>query len=73
MDIDEFVALSVKHNASNLHLCAGHQPMLRIDGELQPLEGAEILTQERMHQLCGTLLQPPQRQHLQQQGQLDWR
>ncbi|ANS44683.1 type IV pilus twitching motility protein PilT [Serratia inhibens] len=71
MDIDEFVALSVKHNASDLHLCAGHQPMLRIDGELQPLEGAEILTQERMHQLCGTLLQPPQRQHLQQQGQLD--
>ncbi|MFN2995164.1 type IV pilus twitching motility protein PilT [Serratia plymuthica] len=71
MDIDEFVALSVKHNASDLHLCAGHQPMLRIDGELQPLEGAEILTQERMHQLCGTLLQPPQRQLLQQHGQLD--
>lgn len=71
MDIDEFVALSVKHNASDLHLCAGHQPMLRIDGELQPLEGAEILTQERMHQLCGTLLQPPQWQLLQQQGQLD--
>ncbi|WP_199638425.1 type IV pilus twitching motility protein PilT [Serratia sp. PAMC26656] len=71
MDIDEFVALSVKHNASDLHLCAGHQPMLRIDGELQPLEGAEILTQERMHQLCGALLQPPQRQHLQQHGQLD--
>lgn len=71
MDIDEFVALSVKHNASDLHLCAGHQPMLRIDGELQPLEGAEILTQEHMHQLCGALLQPPQRQHLQQQGQLD--
>ncbi|AEF47329.1 twitching motility protein [Serratia sp. AS12] len=71
MDIDEFVALSVKHNASDLHLCAGHQPMLRIDGELQPLERAEILTQERMHQLCGALLQPPQRQHLQQHGQLD--
>ncbi|AGO56930.1 YggR [Serratia plymuthica 4Rx13] len=71
MDIDEFMALSVKHNASDLHLCAGHQPMLRIDGELQPLEGAEILTQERMHQLCGTLLQPPQRQLLQQHGQLD--
>lgn len=71
MDIDEFVALSVKHNASDLHLCAGHRPMLRIDGELQPLEGAEILTQERVHQLCGTLLQPPQRQLLQQHGQLD--
>lgn len=44
MDIDEFVALSVKHNASDLHLCAGHPPMLRIDGELQPLAAAPTLT-----------------------------
>lgn len=71
MDIDEFVALSVKHNASDLHLCAGHRPMLRIDGDLQSLAGAEILTRERMHRLCDALLQPPQWQRLQQHGQLD--
>ncbi|WP_269936129.1 type IV pilus twitching motility protein PilT [Serratia liquefaciens] len=71
MDIGEFVALSVKHNASDLHLCTGHRPMLRIDGELQPLEGAEKLTETKMHRLCSALLQPQQRQQLQQQGQLD--
>ncbi|TFZ48786.1 type IV pilus twitching motility protein PilT [Serratia proteamaculans] len=71
MDIDEFVALSVKHNASDLHLCTGHRPMLRIDGELQPLEGAEILTEARMRLLCNSVLLPLQRQQLQQQGQLD--
>jgi twitching motility protein PilT len=48
MDIDEFVALSVKHNASDLHLCTGHLPMLRIDGELQAVESGEILTQQQM-------------------------
>lgn len=71
MDIGEFVALSVKHNASDLHLCTGHQPMLRIDGELQPLAGTEKLTETKMHRLCNALLQPQQRQQLQQQGQLD--
>lgn len=71
MDIDEFVALSVKHNASDLHLCTGHRPMLRIDGDLQPLEGAEMLTEASMHLLCSMLLQPAQCQQLQQQGQLD--
>ena len=49
MDIDEFVALSVKHNASDLHLCAGHPPMLRIDGELQPLAAAPTLTIECLY------------------------
>lgn len=71
MDIDEFVALSVKHNASDLHLCTGHRPMLRIDGDLWPLEGAEMLTEASMHLLCGMLLQPAQWQQLRQQGQLD--
>ncbi|CAI2521387.1 type IV pilus twitching motility protein PilT [Serratia ficaria] len=71
MDIDEFVALSVKHNASDLHLCAGHPPMLRIDGELRPLEGAESLRPERMLALCDRLLAPSQRRELQQRGQLD--
>ncbi|MFI8417934.1 type IV pilus twitching motility protein PilT [Serratia sp. NPDC078593] len=71
MDIDEFVALSVKHNASDLHLCTGHLPMLRIDGELQPLTQGSILSAERMQSMCNTLLTPQQRQVLQQSGQLD--
>jgi len=72
MDIGELVALSVKHNASDLHLCADHPPMLRIDGELQPLAGAENLTPEQMLTWCDALLASPQRRELQQQGQADF-
>lgn len=72
MDIDQFVALSVKHNASDLHLCAGHLPMLRIDGELRPTDAAENLTPERMLALCDLLLTPKQRRELQQCGQIDF-
>ncbi|WP_447875778.1 type IV pilus twitching motility protein PilT [Serratia fonticola] len=71
MDIDEFVALSVKHNASDLHLCTGHLPMLRIDGELQAVESAEILTQQQMEAWCQTQLSKTMWQQLQQVGQLD--
>lgn len=71
MDIDEFVALSVKHNASDLHLCTGHLPMLRIDGELQAVESGEILTQQQMAAWCQTQLSQTIWQQLQQVGQLD--
>lgn len=71
MDIDEFVALSVKHNASDLHLCTGHLPMLRIDGELQAVESGEILSQQQMEAWCQTQLSKTMWQQLQQVGQLD--
>jgi len=71
MDIDEFVALSVKHNASDLHLCTGHLPMLRIDGELQAVESGEILTQQQMAAWCQTQLSQTKWQQLQKVGQLD--
>ncbi|EFE96183.1 type IV pilus twitching motility protein PilT [Serratia odorifera] len=71
MDFDELVALSVKHNASDLHLCTGHLPMLRIDGELQPLPQGEILSPAAIQTLCAKLLGPQRQQALQPSGQLD--
>lgn len=71
MDIDEFVALSVKHNASDLHLCTGHRPMLRIDGELRAVEEAENVAPAQMASWCTALLTEEQRQQLRQHGQLD--
>ncbi len=71
MDIDEFVALSVKHNASDLHLCTGHPPMLRVDGELRAVEGGKMVTSQQMETWCNPLLTQAMRQQLQQIGQLD--
>lgn len=71
MEIDEFVALSVKHNASDLHLCTGHLPMLRIDGELRGIEGEERISSQQMAVWCKRLLEQGLWQQLQQVGQLD--
>ncbi|QNK33281.1 type IV pilus twitching motility protein PilT [Serratia sp. JUb9] len=71
MDIDEFVALSVKHNASDLHLCTAQPLMMRIDGELQPLAGDAVLPAEDMQRLCVALLDERQLRQLRRTGQLD--
>lgn len=65
------MVFSVKHNASDLHLCTGHLPMLRIDGELQAVERGEILTLQQMSAWCQTQLSQTMWQQLQQVGQLD--
>ena len=36
MDVEEMVALSVKHNVSDLHLCSDSPPRWRISGRLEP-------------------------------------
>lgn len=44
MDIEEIVALSVKHNVSDLHLCSGSPPRWRQHGQLTaaPFEQPDI-------------------------------
>ena len=36
--LDELLLNMVEANASDLHLKAGSPPVMRVDGELQPLE-----------------------------------
>lgn len=46
MDFCDLLARSVKQNASDLHLCTGYPPVLRIDGALQTLETEAITSRE---------------------------
>lgn len=71
MDINGFVERSVKQNASDLHLCAGHQPMLRTQGELQPLSPSPKISVENMRWLSEQWLEPQQQDELQREGQTD--
>ena len=48
--IDQFYGLldlTIKSQASDLHLSAGHSPTIRIDGSLVPIIKEKILTQTR--------------------------
>lgn len=70
MDITDLMALSVKHNASDLHLCAGMSPVIRIDGEMQKLDLPAWDDQHLRSQLLA-LLNDPQQARLAEQLSLD--
>ncbi len=43
MDIKQLLETSLKQNASDLHLSPGSPPLIRVDGELKPIEGEGIV------------------------------
>lgn len=55
MDITQLLAQSVSRGASDLHLSAGLAPMLRIDGEVWPLD-LPVLTPGQVRDLISPLL-----------------
>ncbi|WP_342323629.1 type IV pilus twitching motility protein PilT [Kosakonia sp. BYX6] len=68
MDIEEIVALSVKHNVSDLHLCSGCPPRWRQQGRLEPapfdLPDIEALIDAQLNAL--------QQRQWREQGQVDF-
>lgn len=71
MDIDGLVGRSVKQNASDLHLCTGYPPVLRIDGELCRCEDLPVVDASQMLVLTREWLDATEQHALQQAGQVD--
>ena len=55
MDITELLTASVRRGASDLHLSAGLAPMLRVDGEVWPLDWPVLSAPEVADLLCPLL------------------
>ncbi|WP_039055348.1 type IV pilus twitching motility protein PilT [Enterobacter sp. Bisph1] len=68
MDLEEIVALSLKHNVSDLHLCRGIPPRWRQQGRLQPAP----FTTPDIAALLDKHLSPTQQRLWQEQGQVDF-
>jgi len=62
----------VKKKASDLHLQVGLPPMLRVDGGLAPVTGAEPLTEETVETLVFTILDEDQKQILLKDKEFDF-
>lgn len=72
MDIEEIVALSVKHNAGDLHLCSGHYPFWRCNGRLERIEGEGVMQDEWLESFALRWLSTAQHQELARSGQVDF-
>ena len=62
----------IKKKASDLHIQVGLPPMLRIDGSLTPVQGADVLTEEGVEALVFAILDEDQKQILLKDKEFDF-
>lgn len=72
MNIQELLQLTVKNNASDLHLLVGIPPAIRIDGALRYISNYNDLTREDMEAMVYSLLTPEQKELLLANKELDF-
>ncbi len=72
MTIQQLLELTIQRKASDLHLSVGFAPSLRIDGELMPIPGAEILTASQIEALLVPLLNKTQQDLFTKNKELDF-
>ena len=69
--LTELLNIAIQSGASDLHLCAGLSPHLRVSGELRTIRGFEPLDNQQIDRLLLEELRPDQRQTLTDCGDLD--
>ena len=62
----------IKRKSSDLHLQVGLPPMLRVDGALTPVAGADVLTEETVETLVFAILDEDQKQILLKDKEFDF-
>jgi twitching motility protein PilT len=70
-DIIEFLALTVERGGSDLHLCAGSQPMVRLHGDLVPASD-KVLDAETCRELIYSIFTENQRARFEETWELDF-
>ncbi len=70
--IDELFKVMFDHGASDLHLVSGQQPVLRLHGALQRMDGYGVLEPDFLHELLYEIT-PPEKMHVfEQTGDIDF-
>ncbi len=72
MNIQELLAITIKNNASDLHLLPGIPPTLRIDGSLTYISSYKPLTKEDLEVMIFSLLNTAQKDMLLGYKELDF-
>ena len=71
LSIDHLLRQMVAMHASDLHLTAGTEPVVRINGALERLEDVEQMTSDLTQQLLYRILSTEQQKRVETDGQLD--
>lgn len=69
--IDELLRLTVERDGSDLHLKAGSHPLIRIYGELMPVEEIDPLSADQVHDLALSIMSDFHRERFESEWELD--
>jgi len=69
--LNQLLQIATRKKASDIHLKVRNQPFIRVDGELQPLQGFPVLTSADMEALSALVLNERHRRELQENYQVD--
>src|SRR3989344_7427002 len=72
MTIQQLLEITITKKASDLHLLVGEGPVLRINGELSPVPGLEMVNAELFESLVISILTPHQKEVLFKNWELDF-
>lgn len=72
MKIGAFLRVGLEHGASDVHVTVGAPPMMRVDGELLPMPGRDVLRAEDTLELVQELLDAEMQAVLRERGECDF-
>ncbi|MCS6951055.1 MAG: type IV pilus twitching motility protein PilT, partial [bacterium] len=70
--VDELLTKVVQRDGSDLHLKAEQYPMVRIYGDLYPMQEYGRLSSEQVRELCFSIISPEQRARFEKELELDF-
>jgi twitching motility protein PilT len=71
MNINDLLKIAVERKASDLHLKVGSHPVVRIDGDLQPLAELKRLMQEDTIAMAFSIMNARQKQRFKEEFEID--
>ena len=71
MDINDLLSLTQDRAGSDLHLSSGNPPMMRVDGEIRPLD-PDHLTGEAIESMVYPIMTEEQRARFESEGEVDF-
>ncbi|HVT57641.1 MAG TPA: type IV pilus twitching motility protein PilT [Thermoanaerobaculia bacterium] len=71
MNINDLLKIAVERKASDLHLKVGSHPVIRIDGDLQPLGELKRLMQEDTIAMAFSIMNARQKQRFKEEFEID--
>ena len=70
--INELLTVATKHGASDLHLCVGLPPTIRVDGQLIPLDKYGPMTERTMEATAYPMISEAQKNRFMAERELDF-